>query len=74
VQLPEGENFDFIDIEARPKHHTEPDKFRLEWNKFKLWDLKMSNHKPIVHSYSMGNSPTEGNIVMLNVACSHAPF
>lgn len=63
-----------IDITAHPEHHAEPDKFRLEWDKFKLRDLKMSNPEPIVRAYSMANAPAEGNIVMLNVRVATPPF
>lgn len=63
-----------IDITAHPEHHDQPDKFHLEWDKFKLWDLKMTNDEGIVRAYSMANHPAEGNIVMLNIRVAIPPF
>lgn len=63
-----------IDITAHPEHHEDPNKFQLEWDKFKLWDLKMKNPETIVRAYSMANHPAEGNIIMLNVRVATPPF
>ncbi|XOD69565.1 MAG: NADH:ubiquinone reductase (Na(+)-transporting) subunit F [Flavobacteriales bacterium AspAUS03] len=63
-----------IDITAHPKHHDQPDKFRLEWDKFKLWDLKMINEESIVRAYSIANHPADGNIIMLNIRVTTPPF
>ncbi len=63
-----------MDITAHPKHHDDPDKFRSEWDKFKLWDLKMVNEEEQFRAYSMANHPAEGNIVKLNIRIATPPF
>ena len=67
-------NYKDMDITAHPEHHDEPDKFQSEWDKFKLWDLKMVNEEPQFRAYSMANHPAEGNIVMLNIRIATPPF
>ena len=75
IDVPETEvDFKNIDITAHPDHHDEPNKFMEEWDKFGLWDLKMSNDEPIVRAYSMANHPAEGNIVMLNIRVATPPW
>ena len=51
----------------RTQSHKDPNTFQSEWDKFGLWDLKMTNEEPIVRAYSMANHPAEGNIVVLNI-------
>lgn len=63
-----------IDITAHPAYHERPDKFKDEWDKFKLWDLKMVNPEPIFRAYSMANHPAEGDIVKLTVRIATPPF
>ncbi|XOD67463.1 MAG: NADH:ubiquinone reductase (Na(+)-transporting) subunit F [Flavobacteriales bacterium Tduv] len=67
-------NYKDIDITAHPEHHDQPDKFRFEWDKFKLWDLKMTNDEGVVRAYSMANHPDTGNIIMLNIRVATPPF
>lgn len=75
IDVPETEvDFKNIDITAHPDHHEEPMKFQEEWDKFKLWGLKMVNDEPIVRAYSMANHPAEGNIVMLNIRVATPPW
>jgi Na+-transporting NADH:ubiquinone oxidoreductase subunit F len=50
------------------------EKFREDWDKLKLWDLKMKNPEPIFRAYSMANHPAEGNIVMLNIRIATPPW
>ncbi len=84
VRLPEGETLDFrsggyIQIDV-PKVFVDfkdmdvEEEYRDEWDKFKLWDLKMKNPEPIYRAYSMANHPAEGNIVMLNIRIATPPF
>jgi len=85
VKLPEGENLDFksggyIQIDV-PKVEVDfgkdievGEKYRDEWDKFKMWDLKMKNPEPIFRAYSMANEPAEGNIIILNVRIATPPF
>ena len=64
-----------MDISAHPEHHGDnPDKFRSEWDKFKLWDLKMVNDEEQFRAYSMANHPAEGNIIMLNIRIATPPW
>lgn len=67
-------NFKDMDITAHPEHHDDPNKFKSEWDNFKLWDLKMVNEDPQFRAYSMANHPAEGNIVMLNIRIATPPF
>jgi len=85
VRLPEGEHLDFksggyIQVDVPPCEvdygkdiHVE-DEYRDEWDKFKMWDLKMRNTELIFRAYSMANQPAEGNIIMLNVRIATPPF
>jgi Na+-transporting NADH:ubiquinone oxidoreductase subunit F len=84
VRLPEGEVLDFqsggyIQIDV-PKVDVDfkdiivEDKFREDWDKLKIWDLKMKNPEPIFRAYSMANHPAEGNIVMLNIRIATPPW
>lgn len=84
VRLPEGETLDFqsggyiqIDVpkcEVDFKDIIVEDKFREDWDKLKIWDLKMKNPEPIFRAYSMANHPAEGNIVMLNIRIATPPW
>jgi Na+-transporting NADH:ubiquinone oxidoreductase subunit F len=75
VDVPETViDFKSMDITAHPEHHKDPKTFQNEWDKFGLWDLKMTNNEPIVRAYSMANHPAEGNIVMLNIRIATPPW
>ena len=67
-------DFKNMDITAHPKYHDDPKKFQSEWDKFKLWDLKMVNPEEQFRAYSMANHPAEGNIVKLNIRIATPPF
>ena len=67
-------DFKNVDITSHPKLGKAPDEFKEEWDKFKLWDLKMVNPEPLFRAYSMANHPAEGNIVMLNIRIATPPF
>ena len=84
VKLPEGEELDFesggyiqidvprIDVDFRTMDvETE---YREDWDKMKLWDLKMKNPEPLFRAYSMANHPAEGNIVKLNIRIATPPW
>lgn len=84
VKLPEGETLNFksgsyIQIDV-PKVEVDfrdmdiDDRFKSEWDKFKLRGLHMSNPEPAYRAYSMANHPAEGNIVMLNIRIATPPF
>ena len=67
-------DFKNMDITAHPSYHDDPKKFQSEWDKFKLWDLKMVNDDPQFRAYSMANHPAEGNIVKLNIRIATPPW
>jgi Na+-transporting NADH:ubiquinone oxidoreductase subunit F len=67
-------DFKDIDITSHPKLGKAPDEFKTEWDKFKLWDLKMKNPEPLFRAYSMANHPAEGNIIMLNIRIATPPW
>lgn len=85
VKLPEGEKLDFksggyIQIDV-PKVEVDfakdievDDKFKSEWDKFKMWDLKMKNYEESFRAYSMASHPAENNIIMLNVRIATPPW
>ncbi len=84
VQLPEGEELDFqsggyIQIDV-PKINVDfrtmdvESEYREDWDKLKMWDLKMKNPEPIYRAYSMANHPAEGNIVKLNIRIATPPW
>lgn len=66
--------FKDFDIAPYPNDPDGKDKFRSEWDKFKLWGLKMVNDEPQFRAYSMANHPAEGNIVMLNIRIATPPW
>lgn len=64
-----------MDITAHPQDHPgEPDKFKPDWDKFKLWPLVMKNNEEVVRAYSMASYPAEGRKIMLNVRIATPPF
>ena len=68
-------DFKDIDITAHPDEHPgEPEKFKMEWDKFGLWPLKMKNDETIERAYSMASYPAEGREIMLNVRIATPPW
>ena len=64
-----------IDISAHPEEHPEhQDKFKLEWDKFNLWPLKMKNPETVERAYSMASYPAEGKEIMLNIRIATPPW
>ncbi|MDA0195303.1 MAG: NADH:ubiquinone reductase (Na(+)-transporting) subunit F [Bacteroidetes bacterium] len=75
IDVPEIEaDFKDMDITPHPELNHPQDVFQSDWDKFKLWGLKMKNDEPIFRAYSMANHPAEGNIVMLNIRIATPPF
>ncbi|MGS2739830.1 NADH:ubiquinone reductase (Na(+)-transporting) subunit F [Sinomicrobium sp. M5D2P17] len=67
--------FKSIDITAHPKEHPgEPEKFKMEWDKFNLWPLTMKNDETVERAYSMASYPAEGREIMLNVRVATPPW
>jgi Na+-transporting NADH:ubiquinone oxidoreductase subunit F len=85
VKLPEGEHLEFksggyiqIDVPQCEVDYGKDvfveEEYRDEWDKYKMWDLKMKNPEPIFRAYSMANHPAESNIIMLNIRIATPPF
>ncbi|MCF4102388.1 NADH:ubiquinone reductase (Na(+)-transporting) subunit F [Gillisia sp. M10.2A] len=76
IEIPPCEvKFSDMDITAHPDEHPgEPDKFKEEWDKFKLWPLQMKNSETVERAYSMASYPAEGREIMLNVRVATPPF
>jgi len=85
VKLPEEEILDFqsggyvqidvpkIEVDYSKDIYVE-EEYRDEWDKFKMWDLKMKNTEETFRAYSMANHPAEGNLVMLNIRIATPPW
>ena len=86
VKLPEGEFLEFesgsyIQLDTPPcvidfknDIYNIDKRFHDDYDKFKIWDLKMVNPERIFRAYSMANHPAEGNIIMLNIRLATPPF
>jgi Na+-transporting NADH:ubiquinone oxidoreductase subunit F len=75
IEIPPCEvKFSDMDITAHPEEHETPDKFQVEWDKFKLWPLVMKNDELVERAYSMASYPAEGREIMLNVRIATPPF
>jgi Na+-transporting NADH:ubiquinone oxidoreductase subunit F len=83
LDLPPGQHLNFkaggyIQMDIPPyklsfKDFDIEQKYRGDWDKFKLWDLKAHNEESIFRAYSMANHPAEGNVVILNVRIATPP-
>lgn len=84
VRLPNDEHLNFIpgsysqiDIPAYELKYSDFDieeKFRGDWEHFKMFDLTCKNTEPTMRAYSMANYPAEGDIEKLNVRIATPPF
>lgn len=85
VKLPEGEDLhfksgDYIQIDV-PKYDVEfgrdfdiEEEYRPDWDKFKMWDLKLKNTEETYRAYSMANYPAEKNLIILNIRIATPPW
>ena len=86
VKLPEGEFLEFesgsyiqldvppCEIDFKTDLYKIDERFHDDYDRFKIWDLKMKNDEPIFRAYSMANHPAEGNIIMLNIRLATPPW
>ncbi len=86
VKLPEGENLKFksgdyiqvdvpaINLNFKKDLYQIPERFKDEYDKFKIWDIKAKIDEPLFRAYSMANHPAEGNIIMLNIRLATPPW
>jgi Na+-transporting NADH:ubiquinone oxidoreductase subunit F len=83
LELPEQESVNFraggyIQIEC-PPHELKfsdfiiEDKYRSEWDRYKLWRFESKVKRPVQRAYSMASYPEEKGIVMLNVRIATPP-
>ena len=83
LELPEGQPLNFqaggyIQIDIPPydlsfKDFNIEEKYRPDWDKYNLWDLKAQNDEPVFRAYSMASHPEEKGIVILNVRIATPP-
>ena len=83
LELPPGESVPFraggyIQIECPPHDVTYSDfdveeRFRGDWDRFKLWKIESHVKEPVMRAYSMANYPEEQGIIMLNVRIATPP-
>jgi Na+-transporting NADH:ubiquinone oxidoreductase subunit F len=86
VKLPEGDFLDFesgsyiqidipeCEVDFKNDLYKIDDRFKEDYDKFGIWDLKMKNPESIFRAYSMANHPAEGNIIILNIRLATPPF
>jgi len=85
VKLPEGEDLHFksgeyIQIDV-PKYEVDfgkdidvEEEYRADWDKFRMWDLKLKNTEETYRAYSMANYPAEKNLIILNIRIATPPW
>jgi Na+-transporting NADH:ubiquinone oxidoreductase subunit F len=83
LELPKGEKLNFeaggyiqIDIPTYNlsfQDFTIEEKFRPDWDKYNLWNLKADNDEECFRAYSMASHPAEDGVVMLNVRIATPP-
>lgn len=86
VKLPPGETLKFrsgdyiqidvpeITIKFDRDLYNIPERFKDDYDKFKIWNLKTVVEEPLFRAYSMANHPAEGNIIMLNIRIATPPW
>jgi Na+-transporting NADH:ubiquinone oxidoreductase subunit F len=86
VKLPEGEFLEFVsgsyiqldvppvELDFKTDLYKIEDRFKGDYDKFNIWDLKLKTTEPIFRAYSMANHPAEGNIIMLNIRLATPPW
>lgn len=84
VKLPEGESLDFepggyiqIDVpryETRYSDFVIEEEYKIDWDKFKMLDLKVRNTEETFRAYSMANYPAEKNLIKLNIRIASPPW
>ena len=86
LNLPEGENLkfksgDYIQVDVpettidfKTDLYNIPDRFRDDYDKYRIWDLKTVVEEPVFRAYSMANHPAEGNKIMLNIRIATPPW
>jgi Na+-transporting NADH:ubiquinone oxidoreductase subunit F len=85
VKLPEGEHLEFksggyvqidvpqVEVDFSKDIDVE-EEYRSEWDKYKMWGLRMKNSDETFRAYSMANHPAEGNVIILNIRIATPPW
>lgn len=83
LTLPEGEDVDFraggyVQLECPPhrvdyKEFDIPEKFRGDWDHFKVFDNVSVVDEPVTRAYSMANYPEEKGIIKFNIRIASPP-
>ncbi len=85
VRLPEGEHLEFksggyvqidvprVEVDFSKDIDVE-EEYSSEWDKYKMWDLKLNNTEETFRAYSMANHPAEGNVIILNIRIATPPW
>ena len=83
LKLPEGEEVDFraggyVQFEIPPyemdyKEIEVPDRFRGDWDKYKVFDNHSKVDEPTIRAYSMANYPEEKGIMKFNIRIASPP-
>jgi Na+-transporting NADH:ubiquinone oxidoreductase subunit F len=84
VKLPEGEDLNFrsggyiqVDVPDMTINYSDfeiDQRYREDWEKMGMFDLKMVNKEESLRAYSMATYPAEGNIIKLNVRIATPPI
>jgi Na+-transporting NADH:ubiquinone oxidoreductase subunit F len=84
VKLPDGEALDFlpggyVQVDV-PKYDSGfrdfsiEEQYRSDWDKYGLWNFKISNKEETFRAYSMANYPAEKNLIKLNIRIATPPW
>ncbi|MEX0740513.1 MAG: NADH:ubiquinone reductase (Na(+)-transporting) subunit F [Pseudohongiella sp.] len=83
LKIPEGDSVDFraggyVQLEIPPhevhyKNFDIDERFRDDWEKFGLFDLKSKCNETTIRAYSMANYPEEKGIIKFNIRVASPP-
>ena len=84
VKLPDGEAMDFlpggyVQIDV-PRYETSfrdfliEEQYRDDWEKYGMWNFRISNKEETFRAYSMANYPAEKNLIKLNIRIASPPW
>jgi Na+-transporting NADH:ubiquinone oxidoreductase subunit F len=83
LKIPDGESVDFraggyVQLEAPPhavefKNFEVEDRFRGDWEHFKLFDLNSKVDQTTIRAYSMANYPDEKGMIKFNIRIATPP-
>ena len=50
------------------------EQFKGDWDKYGMWDFKITNNEETFRAYSMANYPAEKNLIKLNIRIATPPW